>query len=185
MKKRGANLWNQIANISNEDLEKSSEKVEIGPLPPQVKREKREKQTAEDKPLKSTKMKSQKEIRKKEEVAEESWFPEEEITGQLSVDLYDDGDELIVESTIAGVKPEDVDISVEPDLITIRGARKKEKEINKKSYFYRECFWGGFSRTLVLPVAVKPDEVRANIKNGILTVALPKASEKSSNIKVK
>lgn len=184
MKKKGVNLWNQIANISNEDLGKSSEKIETEIMPTQTRVEKKEKQVAEEKSRKPAKIKSQKEIRKKEET-EESWFPEEEVTGQLSVDLYDDGDYLIVESTIAGVKPEDVDISVEPDLITIRGARKKEKEINKKSYFYQECFWGGFSRTLVLPVPVRPDEVRANIKNGILTVALPKAREKSSTIKVK
>ncbi|MDD2646545.1 MAG: Hsp20/alpha crystallin family protein [Patescibacteria group bacterium] len=188
MKKKSKNFWGQITNLDGNELEKSSEKVEIStesaPIKEKIKALKEtviESEAKQEKP----KNKIKKEIIKKEEL-EEQWLPEgDEITGQLSVDLYDGGDSLIVESTIAGVKPEDIDISVEPDLITIRGSRKRDKQINKKNYFYQECFWGGFSRTMVLPTPVKPDGVRANIKNGILTVILPKAQEKPTNIKVK
>ncbi len=182
MKKRsGKNFWQGITGLTNNELENTSEKVEV--LSSAEKRGvKNALVVAEAKKIAKTK-------KKKEEPAAENlpkdWLSEDEINGQLSVDLYDAGDSLVIESTIAGVKPEDIDISVEPDLITIRGARKKEKEINKKNYFYQECFWGSFSRTLVLPAPIQPDNVKANIKNGILIVVLPKAEEKSATVKVK
>jgi HSP20 family protein len=188
MRKKSKNFWSQMTNLDSDELEKTNEKVEISTTPTPIKEKiKALKESVVEPEEKKEKLKtrSKKEITKKEEI-EEQWLPEgDEVTGQLSVDLYDDGEALIVESTIAGVKPEDVDISVEPDLITIRGTRKRDKQVNKKNYFYQECFWGGFSRTMVLPVPVKPDGVKANIKNGILTVILPKAIERSANIKVK
>ncbi|MGC9048757.1 MAG: Hsp20/alpha crystallin family protein [Patescibacteria group bacterium] len=171
MDKSKKTIWSKITRLSEEDLSKTSEKVEILPL------EKKEKQLLVPKPEK-------KKIKKEElEEITEEWLPGSEV-GQLSIDLYDAGDSLVIESTIAGVKPEDIDITVEPDLITIRGERKQEKKINRKNYFYQECFWGKFSRTLVLPVPVKPEKVTANIKNGILTVTLPKAEEGKKNVKV-
>jgi len=120
----------------------------------------------------------------KEEKPEEGWL-EQDSQGQLSLDLYKEGDNLIIQSTIAGVEPDHLDISVEPDLITVRGARQRETEIKDKNYFYQECFWGKFSRTLVLPYPVQPDKVKAKLKNGILTIILPIAQEGSSaNVKI-
>ena len=98
-------------------------------------------------------------------------------------DIYEKEDNLIILSTIAGIKPEDIDITVEPDLIIIRGERKKQ--IPKDSICHiQECFWGKFSRTLVLPSPVKPDKVEADLKNGVLTIILPKAGELSRGVKV-
>lgn len=111
---------------------------------------------------------------------------EEEIEeeGQLSVDVYQDKDNVIVKSTIAGVEPEDIDVSVDNDMITIRGRRARNKEIEEEDYFYQECYWGSFSRSIILPVEIVADKIDATIKNGILTVILPKAKKKDVNIRV-
>lgn len=115
-----------------------------------------------------------------------SWNEQETTEGQLSVDVYQTKDDLIIKSTIAGVKPEDIDIAIDNDVLTIRGERKLEEKIVEDDYFYQECYWGNFSRSVVLPVEVKPDEVEASLKNGVLTVVLPKAKKnKSIAVKVK
>lgn len=131
--------------------------------------------------------KEEKEIfksKKDRETVDEDWLSEEAF-GQLSIDLYEEESCLVIESTIAGVKPEDIDITVEPDLITIRGERKKTSKVPVKNYFYQECFWGKFSRTLVLPSPVEPEGVRAEIKNGVLKIVLPKAAETATVLKPK
>jgi HSP20 family protein len=112
---------------------------------------------------------------------------EEEIEeeGQLSVDVYQDEDNVIIKSTIAGVEPEDIDVSVDNDMVTIRGRRARNREIEEEDYFYQECYWGSFSRSIILPVEIRADQIDATIKNGILTVILPKAKKKDVNIKVK
>ncbi len=94
--------------------------------------------------------------------------------GQLSVDVYQTEDDLIIKSTIAGVKPEDLDITINNDLVTIRGARHQDKEVTPEDYFYQECYWGGFSRSIILPVEIKAEAAEANLKNGVLTLILPK-----------
>ncbi len=104
--------------------------------------------------------------------------------GQLSVDVYHTEKEIVVRSTMAGVKPGDLNIVVNNDLLTIRGKREAEPGINPSDYLYRECYWGGFSRTLVLPQDVKTEKIKATLKNGLLTIVLPKALE-SAKIKVK
>ncbi len=108
-----------------------------------------------------------------------------EEEGQLSVDVYQDKNNIIVKSTIAGVEPEDVDVSFDNDMLTIRGQRKKDLTVDEENYFYQECYWGNFSRSIILPVDVKTDKINANIKNGILTITLPKTKKKDINIKIK
>jgi len=109
----------------------------------------------------------------------------EDYEGQLSVDVYDQGDNIIVKSTIAGVRPEDLDIYIHDDLLTIRGRRHHDDEVKADNYFYRECYWGGFSRSLILPTEVQSDKIEAVLKNGVLTVVLPKANKsKQINIRV-
>jgi HSP20 family protein len=115
-----------------------------------------------------------------------SWEENNDVDGQLSVDVYQTKDNLVVRSTIAGVKPENIDISIDNDVLTVRGERKMEEKIVNEDYFYQECYWGNFSRSIVLPVEVKADEVEASLKNGVLTIVLPKARKnKSIAVKVK
>ncbi len=114
------------------------------------------------------------------------WVDKENAEGQLSVDVYQTKDNLVIKSTIAGVKPEDIDIAIDNDVITIRGQRQREEEVVDEDFFYQECYWGSFSRSIVLPVEVIPEEVEASLKNGVLMVVLPKAKKnKSVAVKVK
>ncbi len=97
-------------------------------------------------------------------------FPDE---GQLSLDVFRDGAALVIRSTMAGVKPEDVDISIHGDLLTIRGKREMRIAVSEDEWFYRECFWGAFSRSIVLPFEVASDLATAGLKNGVLEVRIP------------
>jgi len=110
---------------------------------------------------------------------------DEESEGQLTVDVYQTKDAIVIKSTIAGVKPEDIDISINNDMVTIRGKREFDDSVQEDDYFYQECYWGGFSRSIILPVEIQPDKVQANLKNGVLTITLPKvAKAKAVSIKV-
>ncbi len=104
--------------------------------------------------------------------------------GQLTLDVYQTPSEVVVKSTIAGVKPEDLDITINNDMVTIRGTREKDEEISTKDYYYQELYWGSFSRSVILPVEVDADKAQAVMKNGILTIRLPKA-EKEKHLKIK
>ena len=111
---------------------------------------------------------------------------EGEPEGQLTLDVYQTPSEIIVESAIAGVKPEDVDINVSNDSIAIKGERYRENEVKDGDYFYQECYWGKFSRSVILPQEVDPANATVSFKNGILTVRLPKLNRKKSRkLKVK
>ena len=106
--------------------------------------------------------------------------------GQLTVDVYQTANDIVIESAIAGVKPDDIDINVSSDSITIRGERKRENQVRDQDYFYQECYWGRFSRSVILPQEVDPESATVNFKNGILTVRLPKLNrKKSKKLKVK
>jgi len=115
------------------------------------------------------------------------WIGQDDEEGQLSVDVYQEGDSIIVKSTIAGIEPEDVDISIVNDMLTIRGSRKQERAQSNREYFFQECYWGAFSRSIILPVEVDVKKIDATIKNGILTVVLPRIQGKPTkkNIKIK
>ncbi|HEY4496968.1 MAG TPA: Hsp20/alpha crystallin family protein [Candidatus Paceibacterota bacterium] len=111
---------------------------------------------------------------------------EEEGEGQLTVDVYQTQDDIVVESTIAGIKPEDIDIEVTNESITIKGDRHREEAVSDRDYFYRECFWGKFSRSIILPQEVDPDKAHSSLKNGVLTIKLPKIHRnKSKKLKIK
>jgi len=116
----------------------------------------------------------------------QDWFDGDYDEGQLSIDVYQTPKSIIVKSTIAGVKPEDIDISINNDMLTIRGKRTMREKIKEENYLYRECYWGSFSRSIILPVEVQAEKIEASLENGVLTVALPKAKEsKQVSIKVK
>jgi len=99
------------------------------------------------------------------------WFESE---GQLAVDVFQTDGELVIQAAIAGVKPEDLDISIERDVVIIRGRREKPIENGEENYFYQECYWGPFSREIILPEEIDAAHAEATMKEGILTVRMPK-----------
>jgi HSP20 family molecular chaperone IbpA len=109
---------------------------------------------------------------------EDDVWSDGEPEGQLTVDVYQTANEIVVESAIAGVDPEDIDVNVTTDSISIRGARKREKAVRDEDYLYQECYWGKFGRSIILPQEVDPEGAEVKFKNGILTVTLPKANKK-------
>ena len=119
---------------------------------------------------KSTHLKVEMEEKEKEPEAEE---PGEE-DGELTVDIYDRGEAIVIQSTVAGVKPEDLDVSITNDSVTIRGKRERHEEVSEKEYYYKELFWGTFSRSVILPEEIDEDGAEANLKHGLLTIRLPK-----------
>jgi len=117
---------------------------------------------------------------------EKGWLDEDYEEGQLSIDVFQNSGNIIVKSTMAGVKPEDIDISLDNDMLTIRGKRAMETKVRDEDYLYRECYWGNFSRSIILPVDVLAEKIEATLENGVLTVVLPKAKHsKQVLIKVK
>lgn len=100
---------------------------------------------------------------------------QEDGEGQLTIDVYQTDNEIVIKSTIAGVKPEDLDVSISNDMITIRGERKQDEDAPEENYYYQECYWGSFSRSVILPVDVLADKIEASMKNGILTIRMLKA----------
>ena len=114
----------------------------------------------------------------------EEWL--NDFEGQLNIDMYQTKDNVIIKSTIAGVKPEDIDITVANDMVTIKGARRKEENSATDDYFYQECYWGNFSRSVIIPVDIDSENIEADLKDGILTVIIPKAAKaKTKKVRVK
>lgn len=95
--------------------------------------------------------------------------------GQLALDIYQTAADLIVEAPIAGVDPDDLDISIQDDVLTIRGKRMRCDDVAQEDMIYAECHWGEFSRSIVLPMDVVSERVEATMKNGVLTIRMPKA----------
>ena len=115
---------------------------------------------------------------------DEDWMNDYE--GALNIDMYQTKDNVIIKSTIAGVRPDDIDITVANDMVTIKGTRQREENINQDDYFYQECYWGSFSRSVIVPVDIDSEEIEADLKDGILTVIIPKAAKaKTKKVKVK
>ncbi|HBU06821.1 MAG TPA: hypothetical protein DEB09_01940 [Candidatus Magasanikbacteria bacterium] len=104
----------------------------------------------------------------------DNWH-EQHQEGQLAVDVAQNEKEIIVVSTMAGADTEKIEVYVHNDLLTIRGQRVSPiVHETRDEYFHAECFWGRFSRTVVLPLDVKGDLARAEYKNGVLVVRIPK-----------
>jgi HSP20 family protein len=113
-------------------------------------------------------------------------FLEEESEGQLTIDVYQTDDDIVIESTVAGVEPDDIDIDISSEAVTIRGERKRVNEVSEENYLYQECYWGKFSRSIILPQEIDPDKAKAEFKNGVLRVRLPKiAKGRTRKLKVR
>jgi HSP20 family protein len=104
--------------------------------------------------------------------------------GQLSLDIYETDKNIVIRSTIAGVKPDDLDITIDNDMLTIRGKRHDECEEEGREYLYRECYWGSFSRSVILPVEVDEKKIDATLESGVLTIVLKKI-KKSNKVGIK
>ncbi len=112
------------------------------------------------------------------------WLEEELPEGQLLVDVYQTSDQMIIKSTISGVKPENLFISLNKDILTIKGKREPDTLINESECLLQECYWGSFSRTLILPEEVDNKKMEAVLENGVLTISLEKIY-KNQKIKIK
>lgn len=121
------------------------------------------------------------------DTSETSWMDEDtEKEGELTVDVYQTPDSIVVKSMIAGVRPDDLDVTITRDMVTIRGKREEERIAEEDDYFVRELYWGSFSRTIQLPEEVDVDEAEAIEKHGLLILKLPRLDKKKqSKLKVK
>lgn len=103
-----------------------------------------------------------------------------------AIDMYQTDKDVVVHASLPGVKPEDVDISILGDTLTVKGEMKSEQNVDRDNYYYQERRYGTFSRTLTLPMAVEADKAEAKFDNGVLTLTLPKSEQaKAKRIEVK
>lgn len=109
-------------------------------------------------------------------------YDEENIEGQLALDVYQTNDNIVILAPIAGVKLEDMSVSVSDDVLTIKGKRNLEIKVNEEDYFTQECFWGDFSRSIVLPASVDTNKIGAAFKDGVLTIKIPKVEKVRSKV---
>lgn len=111
---------------------------------------------------------------------------EEPAEGQLPVDTYQTPSEIVIRTFIAGVRPDEINLSISRDMIVIEGARSERESIQDSEYFNRELFWGTFSRTILLPQEIDVDNASATAKDGLLTLILPKLDKaKQTKLKVR
>lgn len=105
---------------------------------------------------------------------------EEDFPGQLAVDVYETDDKLVVKARTAGVNKDDLDVSISDGILTISGTLSSGDDVSATNWHIQECYWGEFSRTLALPVAVKEDEVEAVLKDGVLTISFSKVKQEQA-----
>ncbi len=111
---------------------------------------------------------------------------EHEQEGELPVDMYQTGDSIVIRALVAGVNPENLDIAITRDMVTIKGHREEDQEAPDDDYYHRELFWGAFTRTLLLPEEVLIDEAEAKEQHGLLEIRLPKVDkDRSTRLKVR
>jgi HSP20 family protein len=111
---------------------------------------------------------------------------EQEEDGQLAVDVYQDNNDIIIKTMVAGVKPEDLDVSISRDMVTIKGKREQGRLVRDDDFFHQELYWGTFSRSIVLPHEIDPDGAEAMEKYGLLIIKLPKLDKnRATRLRVK
>ncbi len=119
---------------------------------------------------------------------DEIWItPQDGYEGQLAIDVYHDADNVYIKAIIGGIKLEDIEVHLNNDMITIKGKRlQPDTNIPSENYFIQECYWGGFSRSVILPIDIQTDKVEASAENGILLITLPKSGRpKNTRIPIK
>lgn len=100
----------------------------------------------------------------------------EEMEGQLAIDVYQTAEAIILKAPIAGVRQEDLEVSITDEFVSIKGERHDSREDDVEGYLVQECYWGSFSRTYQLPVAVESERATARLVDGILLITVPKAA---------
>ncbi len=111
---------------------------------------------------------------------EEGMF--EEYEGQLAIDAYQTNDAVVIKAPIAGVKSSDVEIAITDEVVTVKGKRKQEPSVSEADYFCQECYWGAFSRSYIIPVPVDSEKAQAGLKDGILTILIPKQEKSRTRV---
>lgn len=106
--------------------------------------------------------------------SDQEWREDEEEEGQLAVDVYETPSEIVVQTMIGGVRPEDLDVSITREICTISGKREGPRNIARDDYYHQELYWGAFSRKIVLPQEIEPEEAKAVENHGLLIIRLPK-----------
>jgi len=121
-----------------------------------------------------------------DDIKNEEWLEEEE-DAQLTIDLLQDHEHIIIQAMLAGVKPEDLDVEISQEMIIIRGKRKNPHTSQKtEDYYCQELYWGPFSRSVLLPQEVDTEKSEASLKEGLLIIKLPKIDkERKQKIKIK
>jgi len=120
------------------------------------------------------------------EIKEENWINNAPEEGELNVDVYQNQNEIIIKTMVAGVKPEDLDVAISRDMVTLKGKRENERTVADDDYFHRELYWGTFSRTIVLPQEIDVDAAEAIEKHGLLIIRLPKLDKnRQTRLKVR
>lgn len=109
--------------------------------------------------------------------AEEEWEEDDQVPGQLAVDVFETKEKLIVKARTAGVNKQDLDVSISDNTLSIRGTLSAGTEEHAENYFVQECYWGEFSRSIALPVPVKEEEIEASLKDGVLTISFTKVKQ--------
>lgn len=110
----------------------------------------------------------------------------EATDAELTIDMFETPNDIVIRTMVAGVKPEDLDISITRDMVTIRGTRESDRAVSSEDYFHQELYWGSFSRTIVLPKEIEVEEAEASEKHGLLTIRLPKIDKnKQAKLKVR
>ena len=116
----------------------------------------------------------------------DNWMEEEASEGQLMVDMYQTPDEIVIQTMVAGVHPNDLNVSIGRDMVTVKGKRESQKSVDEEDFFYKELYWGSFSRTILLPHEIDVDAAEASEKNGLLTLTLPKIDKaRQTKLKIK
>jgi HSP20 family protein len=115
-----------------------------------------------------------------------TWMEEQAGEGELSVDVYQTPEDIIVKALVPGVRKDDVEISISRDSITLRGSRKEEKSISDEDYIVQELYWGSFSRTVQLPHEVDIEHSEATESQGVLTIRLPRIDkDRKTKLKIR
>src|SRR3989344_3806403 len=109
------------------------------------------------------------------------WMEEEAEEAELTVDVYQTPVDIVIQTMVAGVKPEDLELTIARDMVTIRGNREENRKIDEDAYFVKELYWGSFSRTIPLPQEVEPEEAEATEKHGLITIRLQKVDKGKRN----
>ncbi|HIA92225.1 TPA: Hsp20/alpha crystallin family protein [Candidatus Saccharibacteria bacterium] len=110
---------------------------------------------------------------------QEDWLEEDAVPGQLAVDIYETPERLVIKAPIAGIDRSDLDVSITDNTLSIQGTRHSGVKEDEPNYHVQECYWGAFTRSITLPVSVKEEGIKAELKDGVLTVSFEKVKQET------